>query len=633
MIIKKVSVSCFKSVKYVEVEFQNFTPILGANNAGKSTILRAIDVFFDPAPKIDKHDHFKSDPNIPILITVTFGNLTPTECDAFKGSIINNEITITREVSSSDRHGGYAIYRKSHPDFQDFYNQTSKSERRRIYSDLRRDNNLLPTAANADDCEASLLAYEAAHEDELVATRMRGFLGAVNIANGIIKRKTNYIVVPAVKDGGDLDSEKTSPIVSLLNSITRQTLENKLDLQSYLKEAKENIESLANPEEEPMLSSIGNDITGILKGYYSDAAVEASWDKTDIIQINYPRATISVSHRGVDLPIQSLGHGLQRILIFSVLQYLAKNQNDGEGNDLSGEGFSEPLSDIIIAIEEPEIYQHPIKQRQIYKNIRSLVEGFDKVTGIRIQVIFTTHSEKMVAISDFDSLRLIRKKEVEGEYETVCCTCKIEECSKILAEMQDPPVAPFSNEKFLASLHIFTDEISEGFFADRIVLVEGVSDKAILAAAYLSRGRSADDDGIAIIRTDGKTKLEKPALIFKKFGMPLFLLFDGDKKGVKDNEKINKRLQIISEASDPVEYPDGCFSNFCVFSGNLNDYIDKCLGDQKEKIYQTVCAMWNLSPSEVAKSPNVISSLFMLAREHDIEFPMLDDIIDRVDAL
>ena len=238
----------------------------------------------------------------------------------------------------------------------------------------------------------------------------------------------------------------------------------------------------------------------------------------------------------------------------------------------------------------------------------------------------------MVALSDFDSLRLLRKKEAEGEYETVCATCRIEECSAELAEMQDPPVAPFSKEKFLASLHIFTDEISEGFFAERVILVEGVSDKAILSAAYIARGRSADDDGIAIIRTDGKTKLDKPALIFKKFSMPVFLVFDTDKKGV-NNAKINRILQKISGITAPLYYPEGCYGNFCAFKGNLNEYLDSCLADKKEQLYNQVCELWSLSPSEVAKSPSVVASLFTLAKDAGIQFPVIDEIIECVDAL
>lgn len=632
MIISKLEISLFKSIKHVAVDFKNFTPVLGANNAGKSTILRAIDIFFDAAPKIERHDHYRSDTSAPILITVTFSSLTPTELETFDGSVIDDKITITREVSCHDRHGGYAIYRKSHPAFQDFYNQGSKTEKRKMYTELRPIFNL-PVAQNAEECEAHLLAYEAEHQDELVPTRIKGFLGAVNVANGVIKRKTSYVVVPAVKDGGDLDAERTSPVVSLLNAITKQTLENKLDLQEYLAEARSKIEGLANPEDEPKLNAISADITSILKNYYSDAAVEASWDKSDLVQINYPRALLSVSHRGIDLPVQSLGHGLQRILIFAVLQYLARNQNlaDQEAAGSASE-FAQPLSDIIIAIEEPEIYQHPIKQRQIYNNIRLLSDSFDKATGIRIQIIFTTHSEKMVALGDFDSLRLLRKKEAEEEYETLCSTCRIEDCSKELAEMQDPPVPPYSKEKFLASLHIFTDEISEGFFADKVILVEGVSDKAILSAAYITRGRSADDDGIAIIRTDGKTKLDKPALILKKFAMPVFLVFDSDKKGV-NNARINKLLQKISGVADPVDYPEGCAPSYCAFKGNLNEYIDLCLADKKDKLYAQVCESWNLTSSEVAKSPNVVASLFTLAKDAGIEFPIVDQIIESVDAL
>lgn len=635
MLIKSIEISGFKSIDSLKMDFDKFTSILGSNNAGKSTILRAIEIFFEAAPKISVHDHFGRDTSKPILITITFSKLTPSEMEEFSSSIVDQTLTITREVSSSDRIGGYAIYRKSHPNFQDFYNEPSKAEKRKIYAKIQKQIQDLAAAPNAESCEENLVEYENQHPEQLVALRMKGFLGAVNIANGIIRKKTNYIVVPAVKDGSDFETEKTSPVVALLNTITKQTLDNKADLQSYLEEARNNISDLANPEDEPKLNSISSGITEIVSQYYSGATVDASWDKSDIIQINYPKASISVSHRGVDLPIQSLGHGLQRVLIFSVLQYLARSQSlpqTDENNDEKVE-FEEPLSDIIIAIEEPEIYQHPIKQRQIYKNIRSLVEGFDKLTGIRIQVIYTTHSEKMIALSDFNALRVVRKITDGEEYRTICSTCEIKEISEELANLLDPPAKPFSDERFLAALHIFTDEISEGFFADRIILVEGVSDKAILSAAYLSLGRSADDDGIAIIRTDGKTKLDKPAVIFKKFGIPVYVLFDSDKKDIKNNAAINKILQKICESPNPEEYPDGSYDLFCSVEGNMNDYIDQCLGELKDEIYTELSENWGLNKKEIAKSPSVISSLFKIAEGKGIKFPLIYEIIEKVDSM
>lgn len=84
-----------------------------------------------------------------------------------------------------------------------------------------------------------------------------------------------------------------------------------------------------------------------------------------------------------------LGHGLQRAVILTVLRFMADHRAEQEG---TGQEFSEPQSDLIVAIEEPEIYQHPTKQRLFGKLLRTLAQGFNAHTGIRIQTIFVTHS-------------------------------------------------------------------------------------------------------------------------------------------------------------------------------------------------------------------------------------------------
>ncbi|WP_082127998.1 AAA family ATPase [Hoeflea sp. IMCC20628] len=149
MLISSIEIIGFKSIDSLKMDFDKFTSILGSNNAGKSTILRAIEIFFEAAPKISGHDHFGRDTSKPILITITFSKLTPSEMKEFSNSIVDQTLTITREVSSSDRSGGYAIYRKSHPNFQDFYNESSKTEKRKIYTEIRKQFSDLAAAPRA----------------------------------------------------------------------------------------------------------------------------------------------------------------------------------------------------------------------------------------------------------------------------------------------------------------------------------------------------------------------------------------------------------------------------------------------------------------------------------------------------
>lgn len=44
--LSKISIKNFRSCKDIDINFSSFTPLIGYNNAGKSTILNAIEWLF-----------------------------------------------------------------------------------------------------------------------------------------------------------------------------------------------------------------------------------------------------------------------------------------------------------------------------------------------------------------------------------------------------------------------------------------------------------------------------------------------------------------------------------------------------------------------------------------------------------
>ena len=48
MQIGRIAIRNFRCLEEISVDFGNLTSLVGANNAGKSTILKAIDIFFSP---------------------------------------------------------------------------------------------------------------------------------------------------------------------------------------------------------------------------------------------------------------------------------------------------------------------------------------------------------------------------------------------------------------------------------------------------------------------------------------------------------------------------------------------------------------------------------------------------------
>ncbi|WP_030617910.1 AAA family ATPase [Streptomyces fulvoviolaceus] len=79
-----------------------------------------------------------------------------------------------------------------------------------------------------------------------------------------------------------------------------------------------------------------------------------------------------------DRPARAQGHGFQRALIVAALKVLADRRRPVDG-----------MRTLCLAIEEPELFQHPPQARAFAKVLRELVATSPQG---RTQVIYATHN-------------------------------------------------------------------------------------------------------------------------------------------------------------------------------------------------------------------------------------------------
>lgn len=115
--------------------------------------------------------------------------------------------------------------------------------------------------------------------------------------------------------------------------------------------------------------------------------------------LNYT-TTIVDPHLGKGLPavdILACGTGLQSMAILTLLQTYAQGETD---------------RNVILLVEEPEVYLHPDLQRKMFAALRGIAR--------RNQVIFTTHSPIMISELWVDhSIRLVKRKEGVTTFEII----------------------------------------------------------------------------------------------------------------------------------------------------------------------------------------------------------------------
>ena len=112
-----------------------------------------------------------------------------------------------------------------------------------------------------------------------------------------------------------------------------------------------------------------------------------------------------------------------RSLILTMLQHLALAQvkvsslEIKEDAEQSAEGMQETgmgednnsLPNLVLAIEEPELFQHPNRQRHIAEILMQLAKGNIPGVANKTQIIYGTHSPLFVGIDRIEQIRLLRK--------------------------------------------------------------------------------------------------------------------------------------------------------------------------------------------------------------------------------
>ena len=250
---------------------------------------------------------------------------------------------------------------------------------------------------------------------------------------------------------------------------------------------------------------------------------------------------ISPSENGVPRSFSELGTGQQQVLALSFAHAYSKAFFD---------------EDILLIIEEPEAHLHPLAQKWLAKTIHKMaVDG--------LQVIITTHSPHFVNLQYFEGICLIRKDD-DGTYLINKTAADLfQKCTDTGGRGTLETVVPFYANHAIP-------HILNGFFAKKIILVEGLTEELALPEYFLKLGLDTNKEGIEIIGVQGKGNLAKWWRLFTLFEIPTYVCFDNDGSGDGNG---NKRKDALRAIGIPEENLDGILGNndwninndFCVF--------------------------------------------------------------------
>ncbi len=653
MLVKTVTVKNFRCAKGGALHCENLTALVGANGSGKSTFLRALHLFYEISPKLDQKDWYNEDQTEPIEITITFSDLGPAEKERFGSYLEGEDLTVERVFSSSDNkllhkyHGS----RLGIPEFKTIRGATNATEARKAYQALGISGKYegLPEWSSKDQALGALKEWEQAHVDQCSRGRDDGqFFGFTEVAQGYLGQFTRLIYVPAVRDAGsDANEGKDSPVKEIVDLVVRNSLAAHKSIQALKEETKRKYEEIVDPRNLTGLRELQDQLNRTLSAYVVDAKVELDWLPSSDVQLALPKTDVTLSEDGYPCTVSRSGHGLQRAFILTMLQHLAvarpisEAAKESDGNEKAeGEPTAEDSkerSDLILCIEEPEVYQHPNRQRHFSSLLLKLANGTIEGVARKTQVIYSTHSPMFVGLDRFDQVRVFRKTLIEKEKPkcTKLSEANMDQIAEELWAICGSPGDQFTGDSLLPRLQpIMTPWMNEGFFADVVVLVEGEDDLAAILGVARSRAVGLEALGISVIPSMGKTNLDRPALIFRALGIPVYIVWDGD-KGEKDDTSKTNRLLLRLVGEPETDYPFGVKETFACFEVKLETTLRDELGAELfDRIVGELQTEFEVaSPKDCLKKPAIVSELIRRANAEGCTSKSLELILDKILAL
>ena len=390
MRIKKLKLANFRAYKKETLfEFGNLTTFVGKNDIGKSSILEALDIFFNEGKgtiKIDSNDvhKFARDAGIDeIKITVVFDELPDSiTIDATNPTNLKDEFLLNSDgqLEIIKKYPKEKVFIKAnHP------NNPSCSElllktivilkrylnQKNIECEDKTRNAVIRKAIwnhFSNDLQLKEIEIDASKED----------------AKNIWEQLKNYMPLYALFQSDRKNSDNDNEVQDPLKEAVRQILSNE-GLKQKFNEIAAEVENKLKEVSERTLSKLREmnpEVANSLNPVIPQAET-LKW--ADVFK------NVSISGDG-DIPINKRGSGIKRLVLLNFFRAEAERRQQEKN-----------VPNIIYGIEEPETSQHPKHQRVLIESFKSLANTSNT------QIILTTHSPAIVKLLEFNQLKLLKR--------------------------------------------------------------------------------------------------------------------------------------------------------------------------------------------------------------------------------
>lgn len=528
MKIQSARIKNFRALKDVTIPFDSVTTFIGPNGTGKSTVLRALDWFFNGKPgSLNEKDCSYGATDESIEVQITFADLTSKDREALGKYAPSSASTFTAwKRRSPDGNETLSANSKSYEPFNAVRRKASAADKKLAYSELRATEPSLglPAWTNINAANDAMTAWEANHIDqlteapEILQTNFFGFN-----SSGKMSGLFDFVLITADLRASEESIDKKSSIIGriLERSIDRTAADE--EIAQIVEEARYKQQKVYEEKFKSQLESMMTQLNQVVTSYSPGRAVKVTPIE---VQLKAPPTTfeVGVLDGTTETAVERQGHGFQRTLLISALQLLAQ----------SGAASAEGV--ICLAIEEPELFQHPIQAQTFAKVLRSLAED----EGKRIQTTYATHSPYFLEARHFDQVRRLTRSTDAIPIVTVHVATIAEVKARLSGAM-----SPDAVDSKLSG--IVANQLAVALFAHRALVVEGTTESSVFYGIGDKKSiGSLEASGIAVVPAGGKTLIPLAHAILTSLGIPTYALFDADAgfaERAKEKGKIQEKIE------------------------------------------------------------------------------------------
>lgn len=260
--------------------------------------------------------------------------------------------------------------------------------------------------------------------------------------------------------------------------------------------------------------------------------------------------------------LSSLGEGVQYAfnILLQIIEIIynvktTRKPEDFEERLINRDG--KKLFPLFLVLDEPEVHQHPYRQRSLIRKIKALIENnnqeflnllkdlFD-IDGLTGQIFIATHSPNILLDNYRQFIRLYKSTGTNSQL-------------KIVSGMN----VVIDDKLYKHMLHNFI-YLKEAMFSKCIIFVEGDTENGAIPVFAKRMGLDMDERGIGVIKLDGADSVKRCMALYKSFGIKSIAIIDKDKKGSYGSEPDI----YFTKAND---YEEDVYDNF-----KLTDYLKSC---------------------------------------------------------